>query len=154
MVADAVAQNNAARDREVADLRAEVRSGNGRPRESRRDEVAGRGENTGMPAGSLGSIYKASKPGDMVPPTFAESKLHEKSVLSYLKAMGDETTWDESRSDAKPEHAMQWFEGKIEYAQVTNLDARMHLHQNPSIQVLPTVAQQPPGDQHLPPLGI
>jgi hypothetical protein len=131
MVADAVAQNNAARDREVADLRAEVRSGNGRPRESRRDEVAGRGENTGMPAGSLGSIYKASKPGDMVPPTFAESKLHEKSVLSYLKAMGDETTWDESRSDAKPEHAMQWFECKIEYAQVANLDActfiRTHL---------------------------
>lgn len=84
-----------------------------------------------MPAGSLGSIYKTAGPGDMVPPSFAESKLHDKAVMSYLKAVGDETTWDESRADAKPEYAMQWFEGKIEYAFHANLDAciliRTHL---------------------------
>ena len=97
----AAARHKAQRDEEIAALRAEIRSANGRPSESRRDEVAGRrGEDTGMPAGSLGSIYKTAGPGDMVPPSFAESKLHDKAVMSYLKAVGDETTWDESRADA------------------------------------------------------
>ena len=90
------------------------------PRTSGDQFSAGAGE--GMLMASV-LAYKPSKPGEKGPPGFGDSRLHDKSVSSYVSTMCDKSMWDESKSESRPEYAMQWFESKIEWANVANLDA-------------------------------
>ena len=114
--------------------RGEVRGDNSGNNQGRRDErIEGMrlGGEKPVEASSSVFVYRPAAEGEMSPPTYAESKLQDKGIQAYLNAMGDKSTWDESKADAKPEYAMQWFEGKVHFATLANVDAcaliRTHL---------------------------
>jgi len=85
--------------------------------------AAQRGEDILMAPSIVSQEYKPPGQGETEPPGFRESKLHDKAVVAYLRAMGDSSNWDEAKADSKPEYCMDWLDAKIDYAKIANIDA-------------------------------